>query len=127
MVKEMANVVAFQSFSPFKSQYSERLSCEALREKEELHFKLKSVTNTQRKPWTVFIQSKCFILISKFLITRQKQLQWAQIIPSVQPRLVIEQQSTVTRSRSLTSNLTKVIIPRGGSREKSDQGSTKSS
>ena len=47
MVIEMANIVAFQPFSSSKLQYSERWSCKAAREKEELHVKLKSVTNTQ--------------------------------------------------------------------------------
>ena len=43
IVSEMANVVAFQPFSSSKLQYSTRWGCEALREKEELHVKLKSV------------------------------------------------------------------------------------
>ena len=47
MVIEMANAVPFQPSRPSKLQYSERLSCEDVRDKEELHVKLKSVMNTQ--------------------------------------------------------------------------------
>ena len=67
----MANVVVFQLFSSSKLQYSEHRSCEALREKEELHV-------TQRILWTVFNQSKCSSLINKFLITLRKQWDWTQ-------------------------------------------------
>ena len=53
MVNEMANVVAFQPFSSSELQYNDSWSSKALREKEELHVKLKSITNTQWIPWTV--------------------------------------------------------------------------
>ena len=76
MVSEVPNVVAFQPLSSSKLYYSERWSCEALREKEELHVKLKSVTNTQWIPWTVLNQSKCSILINKFFINLLKQWEW---------------------------------------------------
>ena len=95
MVSEMANVVVFQPFSYSKLQYSERWSCEALREKEELHVKL----NLSR------IRSKCpgrcstnqnapFYSINSSLICENNGI-GRRIISSVQPRLVIEQQSTV--------------------------------
>ena len=111
MVIEIANVVAFQPFSSSKLQYSERWSCETLREKEELHVKLKSVTNAQEIPWTVLNQSKCSILINTFLISLRKKWDWSRHFSSVQPRLVIEQQSTVARGRSLTSKFMKAIVP----------------
>ena len=117
MVIEMANVVPFQPFTSFKIQYRERWSCEALREKEELHVKLKSVTNTQWIPWIVFNQSKCSILVNKFLINLREQRDWTQKFSSLQPRLVIEQQSiidiesTVARSCSFTSKFMKAIMP----------------
>ena len=111
MVIELVNVVAFQPFSPSKLQYSERWSCEALREEEELHVKLKSVTNKQWIPWTVFSKSKCSILNNNFLINLRKQWDWTHKFYSIQPRLVIEQQSTVARSRSLTSKFMKAITP----------------
>ena len=100
MVIEMGNVVAFQPFNSSKLQYGERWSCEALREKGELHVKLKSVTNTQWIPWTVFNQSKCSILINKFLINLRKQWDWTQNVSSVQPRLVIEQHFYAVNSSS---------------------------
>jgi len=56
------------------------------------------------------------MLINKFLIKLLEQWDWQQKFPSVQPRLVIGQQSTVliptvARSRSLTSQFMKSILP----------------
>ena len=125
MVIEMAIEVAFQPFSSSKLQYSERWSCEALREKEELHVKLKSVTNTQWIPWTVFNQSKCSIVINKFLINLQNNGTGRRNFSSVRLWLVIEQQSTVARARSLTSKLIKVIMCAVGKRSESIYGEIK--
>jgi len=110
LVIEMAYVVAFQPFSSSKLQYSELWSCEALREKEELHVKLKSVTNTQWIPWTVLNQSKCFILINRInssLVNLQKQSDWAQNFFQ-RPASVSD---WATRGRSLTSKFMKAIMP----------------
>jgi len=107
MVTEMANIVAFQPFSPSKLQYSERWSCEALREKEELHVKLKSVTNTQWILWTVLNQSKYSILFHKFLIHQRKQWQWTQKIPHCLAS--VSDWAPVARS-SLTFKLIKVMM-----------------
>jgi len=56
------------------------------------------------------------MLINKFLIKLLEQWDWQQKFPSVQPRLVIGQQSTVliptvARSRSLTSKFMHTIMP----------------
>ena len=59
-------------------------------------------------PWTVF--SQCSILINKLLINQENNVSGRRKFFSFQPRLAIEQQSTVARSRSLTSKLIKAII-----------------
>ena len=102
------NFSCLSTFSTSQLQYNECWSYEALREKEELHVKLKSVTNTQWIPWTVFSESKCFILIYKFFINRRKQWQWTQKI--VQRTASVSDWATVARSHSLTSKLIKAII-----------------
>ena len=103
----MVNVVALQPFSSSKLEYSERWSCEALREKEELHVKLTSFTNSQWIRWTMFNQLKGSISINKLLINLRKQWDWTQKLFQ-RPASVSD---WATCSCSLTSKFMKAIMP----------------